>query len=108
MLIFKFRAYEIYFLLFFLTLAIYNSPAIYDSMQEPKKYTKSLFYSWIVVLSVYLLIMTIGYVSYAQYTKIPVTLNIGKSLNGLMDLDNGHLLRSLAALGIIFNLQVSY
>lgn len=37
---------------------------------------------------------------------IVVTLNIGRTLTGQFELNDGQLLRSLVALGIVFNLQV--
>jgi hypothetical protein len=59
-----------------------------------------------VTFSLYAAIMITGYFFYAQYTDIPVTKNIGRDYLGI-DLPSGAALRVMAALGIIFNIQVT-
>ena len=49
---------------------------------------------------------TCRYYYYGQYTMIPITVNIGSSLDG-KDLANSAVLKAVASLGIIINLQVT-
>jgi solute carrier family 32 (vesicular inhibitory amino acid transporter) len=83
------------------------SPSIYTTMHEPARYPMALLIASIVIFSVYALIMVVGYSTYAQYTLIPVTLNIGRTLDNDEDTRYGSMLRSLVGLGIISNLQVT-
>ena len=53
-----------------------------------------------------LMVMVTGYFVYAQFTQIIVTVNIGRDFYG-NDLRGGAVLRAVAALGIIFNLQAT-
>lgn len=81
-------------------------PAIYNAMKDRSQSTKALVFSGISVSLIYLSVMIVGYFYYAQFTKIPVTLNIGRGFHG-EDFEDGESLRVLSALGIVFNLQVT-
>jgi hypothetical protein len=50
--------------------------------------------------------MVAGYAIYGQYAAEVVTKNLGRSLIG-EDLPRGHIVRMLAAVGVLFNIQVS-
>jgi amino acid permease len=80
-------------------------PKMYTSMKERRQYPKVLKMAGTAVVTMYALVMIAGYYFYAQYTQIPVSLNIGNDLHGL-NTQHGGILRSVAALGIIFNVQV--
>lgn len=75
-------------------------------MERRNKYPTVLLCGGISVVVMYALVMILGYYFYAQYTQIPVSLNIGNDFFG-KNLKNGNTLRIIAALGIIFNVQVS-
>jgi len=62
-------------------------------------------YSGLVILAFYTGIMAIGYYYYGSYTLIPITLNIGKDLQ-YKDMLHGSILKDIAAIGTICNLQV--
>lgn len=47
------------------------SPSIYTSMMNPKDYQRALIPAGVTVMTIYLVVMVIGYVCYAQYSKIP-------------------------------------
>eukprot|EP01038_Epipyxis_sp_PR26KG_P008066 gene8066-10928_t len=81
-------------------------PKMYLSMLERARYKEVILYTTIVILSIYATIMISGYYYYAQFTQIPITLNIGRNYL-FEDLKGGPLLRTLSAVGIIFNLQVT-
>jgi len=75
-------------------------------MAHRNLYVKALHTAGAAIFSLYFLIMASGYLFYAQYTQVPVSLNIGHDLTG-QDMQNGTLLRWLSAVGIIFNIQVT-
>ena len=72
-------------------------PKMYTSMARRDQHAHALIYAGIVVLFIYGLIM---------YTDIPISLNIGRDFFG-HEATNGVFLRSLAAIGIVFNIQVT-
>ena len=81
-------------------------PQMYTRMANRHLYTTALHTAGAAIFSLYLLIMGLGYFFYAQYTQVPVSLNIGHDLMG-QDMQNGAFLRWLSAIGILFNIQVT-
>jgi amino acid permease len=59
-----------------------------------------------IVLALYASVMVAGYAIYGQYAAEVVTRNLGRSLLG-EDLPRGHIVRVIAAVGVLFNIQVS-
>ena len=81
-------------------------PKMYTSMARRDQHAQALMLAGVVVLFIYGLIMVAGYYFYAQFTDIPISLNIGRDFFG-HEAVNGVFLRSLAAIGIVFNIQVT-
>jgi hypothetical protein len=75
-------------------------------MLHRDQYNTALVYAGGVVLAIYAMIMVAGYAFFAQYTSIPVSINIGRDFYG-QNLPDGALLRLIAAVGIICNIQVT-
>ena len=81
-------------------------PKIYISLENRLDNAKMLTVSGLFIIGTYTSVALIGYYFYGDSTKIPVTSNIGLDLNGV-DLPWGLFERSIAALGVALNMQVT-
>ena len=81
-------------------------PKIYMSLETSSDNYKMLIISGFVIIGTYSSVAFVGYYFFGDQTKIPVTSNIGFDQNG-NDLQLGLLERSIAALGVAFNMQVT-
>lgn len=81
-------------------------PKIYQHMAEPHRCTRAITLTAGLVVPFYIMILAVGYYGYGASVQAVVTENIGRSLGGT-ELPNGTLLRLLAAIGIVCNLQVT-
>ena len=81
-------------------------PKIYMSLENRSDNFKLLTVSGLVIIGIYSSVAFIGYYFFGDQTKIPVTSNIGLDSYG-NDLRWGLLERSIAALGVAFNIQVT-
>lgn len=81
-------------------------PKIYMSLENSSDNIKLLTISGLAIIGTYSSVAFLGYYFFGDQTKIPVTSNIGFDQNG-NDLSWGLFERSIAALGVAFNMQVT-
>lgn len=79
-------------------------PKIYVNMAERGKYGTVLIISGLIIIGIYAVVLCLGYYYYAQHTRLLITENIGLDYNN-DNVSHGNILRVVAAIGIIFNLQ---
>jgi amino acid permease len=83
-------------------------PKIFHSMQDSgtPSVRRVLFATGLSLCAIYCVILSVGYFFYGQYTSIPVTLDIGRSISG-DPLIGASALQLMAAFSIVVNLQVT-
>ncbi len=79
-------------------------PKIYVNMAERGKYGTVLIISGLIIIGIYAVVLCLGYYYYAQHTRLLITENIGLDYHD-ENVSHGNILRVIAAIGIIFNLQ---
>jgi hypothetical protein len=79
---------------------------MYLSMADRTRSPEVIRKASVIIIAFYAFLMILGYACYAQFSKAPITLNIGKDFSQNL-LHNGAFMQACASIGLICNLLVS-